>query len=64
MNRRSTRRYIGDLRSMTVHKTVGAAGCGARNIPPAFTAAFRPDTLEQALREGFHACSLCIDRVR
>ena len=64
MTRPNERQYVGDLRNMTVHKCGTGAGCQNHDIPAAYTAYFWPDTLDQALDEGFQSCRLCIDRVK
>lgn len=59
------RRYIGDSSSMTVHDRWHSEceDCLMEDlIQRGVAVSFEPDSLDQALAEGFEYCPACIDR--
>lgn len=53
--------YLGDAKKKTVHHLGNmTSSCGIYYIGKKDRKYFEPDTLQQALKEGFHSCKKCI----
>lgn len=54
--------YLGDTKKNLVHHLATITSeCGVYFVKKHNRKYFQPDTLEQALREGFLSCKLCIN---
>jgi hypothetical protein len=53
--------YLGDVQKKLVHHLGNMkSNCGIYYIKTKNRKYFEPDTLQQAMKEGFHSCSKCI----